>query len=57
MPPVKPQRPARSRKARGEGMAAFDGLGVSPGIAIGPAFVHGVEAPAIAECAIAPDQV
>jgi phosphoenolpyruvate-protein phosphotransferase (PTS system enzyme I) len=51
-------RGPKPRKARGEGMAVFDGLGVSPGIAIGPAYVHGVQAaPAIAECGIAPDQV
>lgn len=50
-------RAAKPRKGRGEGMASFDGLGVSPGIAIGPAYVHGVETPTIAECAIAPDQV
>jgi phosphoenolpyruvate-protein phosphotransferase (PTS system enzyme I) len=53
----KPARAPKARKVRGEGMAAFEGLGVSPGIAIGPAYVHGVDAPMIAECAIAPDQV
>ncbi len=58
MPPARPaSRGPKPRKARGEGMAVFDGLGVSPGIAIGPAYVHGVETLAIAECGVAPDQV
>jgi phosphoenolpyruvate-protein phosphotransferase (PTS system enzyme I) len=46
----------RSRRPGGEGQTVFQGLGVAPGVAIGPAHVHGIELPAFAECAIAPDQ-
>ena len=46
----------RSRRPGGDGQTVFQGLGVAPGVAIGPAHVHGIELPAFAECAIAPDQ-
>ncbi|MBI1245376.1 MAG: phosphoenolpyruvate--protein phosphotransferase [Alphaproteobacteria bacterium] len=53
----RPPRPARTRRASGEGQTILQGLGVAPGIAIGPAYVHGAEIPDLAECAIAPDLV
>src|SRR5579871_6539401 len=38
---TRPKAPRRGgRRAAGEGERVFEGLGVSPGIAIGPAHVH-----------------
>ncbi len=49
--------PAPKSAARGKGQASYQGLGVAPGIAIGPAHVQGSEVPAFADCTIAPDQI
>jgi phosphotransferase system enzyme I (PtsI) len=43
--------------AKGKSQASFQGLGVAPGIAIGPAHVQGADLPVFADCTIAPDQV
>ncbi|MGQ0665356.1 MAG: phosphoenolpyruvate--protein phosphotransferase [Pseudomonadota bacterium] len=45
------------RRAPGEGEHAFEGLGVAPGIAIGPAHVHEAGAVAIPEYGLAPEDV
>ena len=49
--------PGPKSTARGKGQASYQGLGVAPGIAIGPAHVQGSEVPAFADCTIAPDQI
>jgi phosphotransferase system enzyme I (PtsI) len=49
-------RPRRDAAAGGKEMA-FDGLGVSPGIAIGPAFVHETGAISVREYALAAGEV
>jgi phosphotransferase system enzyme I (PtsI) len=54
-PPRPPARP-KPRRGGGEGQAVFQGLGVAPGIAIGPAHVHGAELPAFAESTVAAEQ-
>jgi len=54
-PPRPPARP-KHRRGGGEGQSVFQGLGVAPGIAIGPAHVHGAELPAFAESVVAADQ-
>jgi phosphotransferase system enzyme I (PtsI) len=49
---------ARARRdAPGGKEIAFEGLGVSPGIAIGPAFVHDIRSIAVREYALAPQEV
>jgi phosphotransferase system enzyme I (PtsI) len=54
----RPRRAARrQRRAAGDGERTFQGLAVSPGIAIGPAHVHESGRVAVAEVAIAADAV
>lgn len=56
---AKPSKPpgTLSSPAKAKGQATFQGLGVAPGIAIGPAHVHGAELPAFVDCTISPDQI
>lgn len=49
-------KPRRDAPVPGKEIA-FDGLGVSPGIAIGPAFVHDIRAVAVREYALAAAEV
>src|SRR5581483_6809623 len=55
---TRPKPPRRGgRRAAGEGERVFEGLGVSPGIAIGPAHVHEAGSVSVPEHTIEPGEV